>query len=469
MRIHVLTMTTHEVASDILHILVSQSGVQVHCCSDVVEFQRCIANEKYDLIFVDEFAEAVSDPEFLRSINSRQPSAATIVVKAPGVISVRQPFLGQERCIFWDYPLAPIHILTELETVRASQRLWDKKKAGRLPRKTQLHFLIGMHPLIVGLRKKIKKLASKSDPILITGEPGTGKELVANAIHYYSPRRQSAFQRVLCEALSEAILERQLFGYTLRTSIGKVLSYHKGKLELAQGGTIFFDRIDHMPVRCQEKLVKLIGGHSSRKRNQQKGMLDDIRIIASTDKCLEEEVTANRFSKDLYYHLKTTVVDVPPIRKIKDDIPLLVRHFIRKYSALSNRSEVTPSVALLNLLKEHRWQGNVRELGQVIEHAFIRCTGNTMEVSDLPRRFLEQMERRPPVKPEIQTYPSTYKVAKKQFEKEYLEWALASQCVNISHTAEAIGITRRNLQLKIQQLGIKVNRLKKQASSDRKR
>jgi transcriptional regulator with GAF, ATPase, and Fis domain len=233
----------------------------------------------------------------------------------------------------------------------------------------------------------IDKVAATDSTVLVLGESGTGKELVARALHYNSPRSQNAFVPVNCGAIPEELLESELFGHEKGAFTGAFRA-RIGRFELANGGSIFLDEVSEMSPSLQVKLLRVVQEREFERVGGVKSLKTDVRIIAATNRNLEEEVEQGRFREDLYYRLNVIPINLPPLRERRDDIPLLVKHFLAKYGTDRNPSLTGFGKKAMNLLMQYRWPGNVRELENLVERMVVLCEGTEVEPGDLPDKIL---------------------------------------------------------------------------------
>jgi two-component system response regulator HydG/two-component system response regulator AtoC len=415
------------------------------------------------MIIIDEFAEPAFDLESLRSLHSKQKSAYIAIVRAPGPLSSKLRAASEDWYAYLNYPASPVEIQREID--RVHHRLWTTTQKGISQPYSPLipQFYVGNHYLMLALKDLIECAAKCDLPILIHGEPGTGRELIANAIHYHSSRYQFPFAKVSCSVFTPAIVERDLFGQ--RRCKGVQLNAPSlGRCDIAHRGTIFVDDIDDSDLPFQAKLLRLIQEKTFERIKGIETLVADVRILASTRKELSEEIRQNLFSPDLFYRLNIITIETPPLRTIKSDIPALVDHFIKKHSILQDHPQKEPTQSFMGALMEYWFPGNVRELENIVERAMLMAPHDRLEVEHLPKYLVKGAERLHRLPYSFDDYPASFRVAKKQFEKDYITSELIKHCLVISHTAEAIGISRRNLQQKIKQLQINLDRLKEQQS-----
>jgi transcriptional regulator with PAS, ATPase and Fis domain len=288
----------------------------------------------------------------------------------------------------------------------------------------------------------ISSVASTNATVLIRGETGTGKELVARAIHYNSSRCDHPFVAVSCAALPEDLLESELFGHVKGAFTGAI-SDRKGRFERADEGTLFLDEIGNISLRVQAKLLRVLGSKEFEKVGGTEPMKADVRLIAATNRNLEEKIRSSEFREDLYYRLNVVQIGLPPLRERKEDIPLLVGHFISKFNGEIRRSISSVSQEAMGILVHYNWPGNVRQLENAIEHAFIQCSSGFIQPEHLPQEILSQ--KRIPAE----------ESALSSVEREAIESALRKRNWNRTLTAMDLGISHSTLWRKIRRYRIR--------------
>jgi DNA-binding NtrC family response regulator len=318
--------------------------------------------------------------------------------------------------------------------------------------------LVGHSRQMIELYMEIARVAAYRSTILIYGESGTGKELVARAIHNNSPRAKHPFIAVNCGALTETLLEAELFGHTRGSFTGAVAD-KKGLFEEAEGGTLFLDEIGETSPALQVKLLRVLQEGEVRRVGSTKSSKVDVRVIAATNRNLEEEVKAGRFREDLYYRLSVITLRVPPLRERREDIPLLALHFLQ-HACQETGKRVTLSEAALRTLREYEWSGNVRELENTIEHAVLHTRGGVITEDDLPARIRAAR----PATGDAQAVPPIFTEASffaelpslEEMERRYLLFVLEAVNGNRTRAAEVLKIDRRTLYRMAERFGIKL-------------
>jgi len=321
--------------------------------------------------------------------------------------------------------------------------------------------IIGKNKKMIEIYKLIESIADSMASVLILGESGTGKELVARAIHYASSRRDGPFVSINCASIPETLLESELFGYKKGAFTGAI-NDKKGKFLLASGGTLFLDEIGDMPLYLQAKILRALQEKEIEPIGSETKIKIDIRLISATNKPIDLWVKEGKFREDLYYRINVIEIKLPPLKERKDDIPLLVKHFIQKYSEINKRNVKRISEEALLMLTNYEWPGNVRELENVIERAVLLCTGDTIDVKDLPP-YLQPKEEIPELYiskwiEKVINNPSmerkVYDFIIGNIEKEVISKALLKFNRNQLQTSDFLGINRNTLRSKIEKYSL---------------
>ena len=317
--------------------------------------------------------------------------------------------------------------------------------------------IVGASAAITTLRQQIALAGPTHGWVLIHGESGTGKELVARAIHRASKRANGPFVEVNCAAIPQELIESELFGHEKGSFTGAT-AMKRGKFELAHGGTIFLDEIADMSMATQAKVLRVLEGQEFQRVGGVKTLRADVRVIAASNKKLAEEMKRGSFREDLYYRLNVIPLEVPPLRERQDDIPLLVRHFLREFSVEYGQKTKTIDDGALALFVRYPWPGNVRELRNSIERLMIMVPRPVLTARDVPPpisgSFAEPNSPEGPGSLPARHYSSTLRDARAEFEREFIAQKLKEHGGNVSKTADAIGVERSNLHRKIKSLGI---------------
>jgi transcriptional regulator with PAS, ATPase and Fis domain len=312
-----------------------------------------------------------------------------------------------------------------------------------LQERRQFHNIIGKSETMQRIFSLIEDLASVQTTALITGETGTGKELVAAALHYQGDRRQKPFVKVNCSALPENLLESELFGHVKGAFTG-ALQNKSGRFERADGGTIFLDEIGDITPAVQMRLLRVLQEREFERVGDSTPVKVDVRVVAATNKDLLEKVKHGEFREDLYYRLKVVEIPLPPLRERKEDIPLLEQHFLNKFNKAFGKEIISITDDVRHLLMDYPWPGNVRELEHAFEHAFIVCNQGVITVDDLP--------------PEFRDFPATESCAAAdgsgQADREAIVCALEKTAWNKAGAARLLGISRQTMYRRLEEYGI---------------
>jgi DNA-binding NtrC family response regulator len=316
--------------------------------------------------------------------------------------------------------------------------------------KYKLENIVGRSSQMLQVYKTIARVADSRSTILITGESGTGKELVARAIHFNSQRAAKHFVAVDCGSLAETLLESELFGH-VRGAFTGAIANKRGLFEEADGGTCFLDEVGDISLAMQAKLLRVLQEHEIKRVGGTETVKVDVRILAATNKNLEQLVAEKKFREDLFYRLNVVSVHLPPLRERPEDIPLLADHFLRKYAADNEKPVSQVSQEALDLLSCYRWPGNVRELENVIERAVTLSHRSIILPEDLPRRLRVQP-------PEVITPSLPSHIPLSELEKRYIQKVLEETGGNKKRAADILGIDRRTLYRMAARYGLSIKR-----------
>jgi DNA-binding NtrC family response regulator len=315
--------------------------------------------------------------------------------------------------------------------------------------------IVGKSPAMQRVFDVVRKVADTDLTVLIRGPSGTGKELVANAIHYNSPRRKKAFIKVNCAAVSRELVESELFGHEKGAFTGAIAA-REGKFEAADGGTLLLDEVGDMPLETQAKILRALQEREIERVGGNRTIKVDVRVLAATNQDLEARVKGGAFREDLYYRLAVVGITMPSLRERPEDVPLLIEHFLAAAAERLGRPARPLSPAAYRALLAHEWPGNVRELEHALEQAVALAAAQSIEVDDLPTAVRGAPQAPTPAAQVTGSFKDAKQTIVDRFEREFLTAALARHHGNISKAAEEIGMYRQQLQQKLAELGIDV-------------
>ncbi len=418
-------------------------GYNVEKASNGKEGLAKIAAGNIDLVITDLRMDGISGEEVVRRVTTENPGIPIIVLTGHGSIEDATAAIKAGAYDFLTKPLDLDHLnhivknaLKGREQQKIITELQEKIKNGG----ESASDMIGKSAELNRVKALISKAAPSKANVLITGESGVGKELVAKSIHEQSPRKDKPFVIVHCAALSETLLESELFGYEKGAFTGAE-SQHKGRFEIADGGTIFFDEIGEINQATQIKLLRVIQERTFERVGGNQSINVDVRIIAATNRNLEEEVKTGKFREDLFYRLNVVRISMPPLRERKDDIPLLLHTFLREFN-IENQKNITgfDNRAKSAILK-YSWPGNIRELKNCVESAVVMCNGDEIKIEDLPASVREKGEEK------VINIPVGMKLD--DAELLIIQENLAFCNGNKTKCAELLGIGRKTLHRKL--------------------
>jgi DNA-binding NtrC family response regulator len=378
----VLVVDDDPTARRMLDVRMRALGCQVAMAATGVEALAAIERDLPAVLLLDLQMPQMDGMEVLRALSRDGVDVPTIVITAHGSIDTAVEAMKEGAVDFILKPFDPQYL--ELAVRRALERrqLLDSNRLFRDALAARSANILGESPLIRAAIQTAQKAAGTNSTVLLLGESGTGKEVFAQTIHQWSPRRDKPFVVVNCVALSEHLLESELFGHEKGAFTGAHQA-KKGKFEAAHGGTVFLDEIGDMPASLQAKLLRILQDHEFERVGGTRPLSTDIRVLAATNRALDEAVRAGRFRADLFYRLNVIRIVLPPLRERREDVPGLAQHFLARYGAETKRHVRRIAADAMDLLQRHDWPGNVRELANTIERAVVLCAGDTITPADL--------------------------------------------------------------------------------------
>ncbi len=422
-------------------------GYDAILASDGKEAIQEIERSGVDLLITDLRMPALSGGELLKIVASRYPSIPVIVLTGHGTVEDAVEAMRNGAYDFITKPVNLDHLsllikraLERKELARRNEELLQEIESQK-----KISSIVGHSPAIRRIFELVRKVAPTKASVLITGESGVGKELVADALHNLSPRSDKPFIKVHCAALAESLLESELFGHEKGSFTG-AQARKKGRFELANEGTLFLDEIGEINQNVQIKILRVLQEKRFERVGGEESLEVDVRVVAATNRDLKEEIQKGAFREDLYYRLNVVNIHVPPLRERKDDIPLLAQAFLAEFASDNGKAIDGFDPKARAAIFAYGWPGNVRELRNCIESAVVMASGPLIGMDDLPpgvRKSAEESVVRIPIGSSLS-----------DAEKALIRDTLAAQGGNKSKTAEILGIGRKTLYQKIQEYGL---------------
>ncbi|MEW6410671.1 MAG: sigma-54 dependent transcriptional regulator [Nitrospirota bacterium] len=402
-----------------------------------------------DLMMLDIRMSAMDGLEVLQRMSELNSNPVVIMMSGHGTIEDAVKAIKLGAYDFLEKPFDSNKVILTISNAIEHKRLEEENRNLRI--KIQKKYeIVGDSPAIRRLLEVIKTAGPSNSRVLIFGESGSGKELVARAIHNYSRRREKPFIEVNCAAIPTDLIESELFGHEKGAFTGATTS-KKGKFEIADEGTLFLDEVGDMSLNTQAKVLRVLQEQEFQRVGGGKTIKVDVRVITATNKNLEEEIKKGTFREDLYYRLNVIPIVVPPLRERKEDISLLSRYFLKEFASEYGQKPKEIDEKALSVLDSYDWPGNVRELRNMIERVVIMTDSSIITIDDIPSPLTE-----PVVAPETEFFSqyNTLREARASFEREFILKRLRENNWNITKTADDLEIERSNLHRKIKALGI---------------
>jgi DNA-binding NtrC family response regulator len=440
-KISILIVDDEESVRDSLFNWFIEDGYHVECSESAMTALKMLESESFDIILADIKMPGMDGLEMLRRIKQIKADSIVIMMTAFATVDTAVQALKDGAFDYVTKPFDPDDLSHLIRNASKQIALSEENEnlKSRVVTLESVEDLIGTSDVMKKVLKDIENVAQSNSSVVITGESGTGKELVARAIHANSPRRFFPLVSVHCGALTESLLESELFGHEKGAFTGAMYN-RKGRFEMADNGTIFLDEIATISTKMQIDLLRVLESKKFMRVGGNKEISSDFRVICATNRDLKSLVEKGEFREDLYYRLNVVNINVPPLRDRKEDIPLLVEYFIKKYCTSMNKPAATIEPAALKRLEEFSYPGNVRELENMIERAIVVGSGKKITLRDLP------MEK---------TVITNSLESLEDLEKEHIQKILDKYGWNISRTAKALDIDRVTLYNKISKFGLK--------------
>lgn len=398
-----------------------------------------------DLVITDLRMDGISGEEVVRNVVTENPSIPVIVLTGHGSIEDAAAAIKAGAYDFLTKPLDLDHLNQIVKNALKGRELAEQKKQlqSQLRRQQSFDLMIGKSSELNKVYTLISKVAPSKSTVLITGESGVGKEVAAKTIHDLSPRKDKSFIAVNCSAFPESLIESELFGHEKGAFTGAD-NIQKGKFELAHGGTLFLDEIGEINLSTQVKLLRVIQERKIERIGSENPIDIDVRIIAATNRNLEDDVKNGKFRQDLYYRLNVVRIEIPPLRKRKEDIPLLIHSFLKEFNLENEKNIKGFNSKAIAALTKYSWPGNIRELKNCVESTVVLCSSDEIKLEDLPPNIKEQSEEN--------TISIPIGLPMSEIEKIVIQANLSANNGNKSKTADILGIGRKTLHRKLEEL-----------------
>ncbi|HWC50031.1 MAG TPA: sigma-54 dependent transcriptional regulator [Nitrospira sp.] len=460
----ILVVDDEEAIVSSLSSILQDEGYEVSVAKSGAEALKTYMADPPDLMLLDIWMPDMDGLETLRRIREVVPNAQVMVMSGHGSIETAVKAIKLGAYDYIEKPLSLENVTLRVKHALEQYRLEEENRSLRT--KVQRKFeLVGQSPAMQQLRQLIETAGPTNSRVLVGGENGTGKELVARAIHLQSARADRPFVAVNCAAIPETLIESELFGHE-KGSFSGATSMKRGQFEQADGGTLFLDEIGDMSLSTQAKVLRALQEQQFTRVGGTKLLKVDVRVLAASNKDLLKEIEKGNFREDLYYRLNVVPIVVPPLRERRDDIPLLIRHFMKVHAEEQGlrTKEVTPEA--MNVFQQYDWPGNIRELRNLIERLMIMVPGNVIDAAQATASLQVKPTGPAPaaanaatpaaVSPLFTQPYDSLRDARNAFEKEYIARKLREHHWNISRTAEDLRIERSHLHRKIKLLDVEM-------------
>ncbi len=430
--------------------LLTDEGFEIATAGNGYEALQHIESDTPDLVLLDIWMPGIDGLETLKEIKKNHPRIQVIMITGHGTIETAVQATKLGAFDFIEKPLSFDKVIVAINNALNFRRLEEENRY--LRKKTiEKHSITGNSEPVKALKEHIAKVAPTDSWVLIKGENGTGKELVARTIHNFSQRATKPLVDVNCAAIPEELIESELFGHEKGAFTG-ANAKKIGKFELADGGTIFLDEIGDMSLKTQAKILRVLQEKQFQRVGGSRTLKVDVRVMAATNKDLEAEIGNGTFREDLYYRLNVVPIEVPPLKERREDIPLLVNAFLVEAGHKNRGAKKSMSPEAMELLAQNNWPGNVRELKNLIERLVIMVAEDVINVDHLPKPYNPKTIAIGPNALEPLFDIEQLKTAKLSFEKQFIQHKLIENDHNVSRTAKTIGVERSYLHRRIKKL-----------------
>ena len=461
---HVLIVDDEMNIRRVLAAMLKREGYEATTSADGEQALAVLAKTPVDVVVTDLVMPRMGGMDLLRKVAADYPDIPVIVITAHGSVDSAVAAL---KAGAFDYITKPFEQDELKKVIAKAARAHDLERQDlhAAPGDADRQPLVGASPSMRAVHEMVARVADSPSTVLITGESGTGKELIAKALHRGSSRRDKPLIKVNCAAIPKDLVESELFGYERGAFTGAVTS-KPGRFELADGGTLFLDEIGEVPVEMQVKLLRALQESEFERVGGIRTIRVDVRLVAATNRDLKQLIAEGRFREDLYYRLAVVPIALPPLRDRREDIPLLVSHFVEKYNARLGKHVEGIEPEALELLMGYAWPGNIRELENLMERSVLFADGSLIQANALPDSLRDRGAHPPPpissvghlgaiAAPSGASMKEIVRQAQAELEKELISRALEETGGNVTRAAKRLQISRKSLQVKMKELGLR--------------
>jgi two-component system nitrogen regulation response regulator NtrX len=469
MKPRILVIDDEAAIRDSLRMILEYENYEFAGASNGQDGIAQIQRDRPDLVLLDIKMPAMDGMEVLRKIKGIDETIPVVMISGHGTTATAVEAIRSGAADFLDKPLSSERVIVTIQNTISQSQLRKENRELKLAMESKYE-IVGGSPALRRVLEAVQRAAPTNATVMLLGESGVGKELVARTIHRNSPRAGQRFIQVNCAAIPEELIESELFGHEKGSFTGAT-EKQIGKFEQADRGTIFLDEVGDMSPKTQAKVLRVLQEQEVERLGSARTIKVDVRVIAATNKNLEEAIQRGEFREDLYFRLNVIPIQVPPLRERREDIPLLVQHFAKHTSEEHNLKPKRFDPRAMETLQRYRWRGNIRELRNTIERLMIMAPGDLVRVEDLPAEVRGDSPAPRPAAPPMEPAasvgqsplpstsptpaPGTLREFKEAAERAFLVEKLRENNWNISKTAEALDTPRSNLYKKLEQYGIK--------------
>ena len=455
---HVLVVDDEELYRNALERILGRAGHQVHTARNASEALGIVSSEPIDLVLCDVKMPGINGIELVRQLREVEPDLPSIVVTGYGSAESSVDALRAGAFWYLEKPFEQAHldvIRRLVEQAIEHGRLKSENRALHTQLRSKYKFdnIIGHSGALQRVLEVVEKVADSNSTVLLTGESGTGKELIARALHYNSRRENEPLISVNCGAIPEELLESELFGH-VKGAFTNAHENRKGRFAAADGGTMFLDEIGDMSMNLQVKLLRVLQERTFEPVGSSKTVKVNVRVVAATNQDLRLAIQERRFREDLYFRLNVLPIEVPPLRERREDVPLLVNHFLDVFNQSRQSAVESISASAMQRLIAYAWPGNIRELENLIERMVLLTTSNEIDEADLPAELLAQSPAGATVAPEVPPTGLSMPQVLKDIETDMIHQALELSHNNKNQAAKLLGLHRTTLLEKMKKRGL---------------